>query len=82
MKEKVNEDGIKTAKIRSMIYYATCHDNILWMHPQQNENEQSINNCWFCILGHLSGNGLPPGIYEVLAGFVGERESNTLPTHF
>jgi len=44
MKEKVHEDGTKAAKTPIMTYYAKLNDNILRIHPWQNECQQSVND--------------------------------------
>jgi len=36
-----------------------------------NECQWSINNCWLCILGYLSGDWMQTSIHEVLAAFRG-----------
>jgi len=76
MEEKVHEDGAKAAKTPSTIYYAKLNDTILWICAWQNERQMSINNFWSCIIG---GDWLQPFINVMLAGFIGKRESHTLP---
>ena len=47
-------------------------------HPG-NDCQQSVNDFWSCILGNLSGDWLQIFIKEVLAIFIGKRESDILP---
>jgi len=82
MKEKVYEDGTKAAKTPLMIYHAKIYDNILWIRPWQNEHQQRVNDYWSCIIGNLPGDRLRPVINAVLAGFIGQRASLTLPAPF
>ena len=46
------------------------------------KQQQSVNDYWSCIIGDLSGHQLRPVINVVLAGFLGETESLTLPALF
>jgi len=73
MKEKVHEDGTKATKPPSMIYSAKWNDNILYIHPWQNEGQWMVNNDWFCFMGDLSGDWLQPFINEVLTGLIRQR---------
>jgi len=82
IKEKVHEDGTKAVKTPLMIYHAKLNHNILWIHPWQNERQQSVNDCWCCIIGNLRGDWLWPFINAVLAGIIGNRASHTLPAPF
>jgi len=82
MKEKVYEDGTGAAKSPWMIYYNKINDNILGIHPWQNERQRSVNIFWSCIIGNLLGDRLRPFINALLAGFIGKRVSLTLPGPF
>ena len=82
MKEKVHDDGTKAAKIRLIIYSAKLNDNIVWIRPCQNERQRRVNNFWSCMIRNLRDDRLRPFISVVLAGFLGKRESHTLPAPF
>jgi len=45
----------------------------------ENECQRSVNDSWSCILGDLVGDRLQIVINEVLAAFIGKRDSKTLP---
>jgi len=62
-----------------MMDNAKSNVSILWINLWQNECQQSVNNCWLCILDNLGGNRLQIVIKEVLGAFIGNRESETLP---
>jgi len=79
IKKKVNENARKAAKSTWMMDYVKSNDWILLIQPWQNERQRSINNPWSCILGYYVGDRLPIVINEVLAAFIGKRESDTLP---
>jgi len=82
MKEKVHEDYTKVAKSPLLIYYAKWNDRILQIRLWQNERQQSMNDFWICIVGNLGGDWLRPFLNEVLAVFMGQGESDTLPATF
>jgi len=82
MKEKVYAEGTKAAKTPLMIYYVKINDNILWIHPWQNERQWSVNDFWSCIIGNLLGDRLRSFINAVLVGFIGKRVSLMLPAPF
>jgi hypothetical protein len=62
-----------------MIDYAKSNDSILWIHPLQNEHQQSVNNSWACILDNLGGHRLHIVRNEVLAPYIGTSGTETLP---
>jgi hypothetical protein len=62
-----------------MMDYAKSNDSILCIHPWQNERQRSPNDSYLRILGTLSGDWLQLVISEVLAAFIGKRESEPLP---
>jgi len=43
-----------------------------------NERQRSMNDCWLCILANLGGDRLQSVINEVVATFIGKRESQML----
>jgi len=49
------------------------------MPHHENERQWSVNNSWLCIMGNLGGDRLQIVITQVLAAFLGKRESKMLP---
>jgi len=76
--EKVNVNVRKAAKSTWMIDCTKANDCMMWIHPWQNERQWSINYSWSCILGNLWGDRLHIVINEVMAAFIGERDSKEL----
>jgi hypothetical protein len=82
MNEKIYDDGTKATKTPIMLYYAIINNNILWIHPWQNESQLWVSDFWSRIMSPLSGTWLQAFLNEILAGFTVKRESNTLPAPF
>jgi len=76
--EKVNVNVREAAKSTWMIDYTKSNDSMIWIHPWHNESQRSVNDSWSCILGNLWGDRLYIVINEVLAAFIGKRDSKVL----
>lgn len=79
---KVYEDSKKAAKTPSTIYIATLNDDILLIRPWLYKHQWSVNNCLSYTKGNQRDDWLWPLVDEVLAGVMGERQSNMLPAPF
>jgi len=78
MKEKAYEYGTKAAKTPLMIYYTKINDNILLIHPWQNEHQGSVNDFWSRKSGKSKAIWLFLYIITVLAAFIGNNNNDTL----
>jgi len=72
---------------RTVVAIHQC--DIGWLSRQKREPHtpcpilnMRVNDFWSCIIGNLNVDWLRPFINVVLAGFIGKRESNTLPAPF
>jgi len=53
---------------------------VTWSLPHSEEEHQlSVNDCWLCIFGYLSGYWLQISICKVLAAFSIKTNSGMLP---
>ena len=82
MKEKVQEDSTMAAETPFMLYGGKLHENVLCIHPSQNELQSNINNFSSFIRGNLSGHWFWVFINVALAGFIGDRQCDMLPAPF
>jgi hypothetical protein len=70
MNKKVNVNFRNADKSMWMMNYTRPNDCILWIHAGQNERQQSVKHCWWCIVFNLRDDRLHIVTNTVFATYI------------